>query len=312
MAKANTANIQPKKDKNRLIMRIKRHIPFYLMIMPVVIFFLLFSYGPMLNVDIAFRKFHPMFGKQEWVGLENFARLLTTPKFLTTLGNTLSISLVNLFLNMLLSVVFALMLNEVTNVFFKRAVQTAVYLPHFLSWVVVASIFIMVLSPNTGFTGPIYEMLGITPENPLTNSRLWRVIYHAINAWKSFGYGAIVYLAAITGIDPVLYEAASIDGAGKWKQTMHITLPALTGTMLVVLILNLSKVLNVFDSVFVLQNPLVYGVSDVLGTYTYRLGLVERDYSFATAVGLFRSFVAAVLIFISNYASKRIRGRGII
>jgi len=291
--------------------RIKKHIPFYIMIIPVVVCYILFSYGPMFNIDIAFYEFGLM-GKGEFIGLENFRRMFSTPKFGLIFTNTLVISLTRLAINMVLSMTFAILLNEIAVQGFKKLVQTAVYLPHFLSWVIVASLFTMILSPQSGVTGPIYNMLGLNPENPLTNEKLWRPLFYFIGSWKEIGWGAIIYLASITSIDPTLYEAAAIDGAGRWKQTKHITLPVLASTALVVLILNLAKVLNVFEPIFVLQNALVYNVSDVIGTYTYRVGLVDRDYSYSTAIGLFRSVISLILITIANYMSKKIRGRGII
>jgi putative aldouronate transport system permease protein len=301
-----------KEGKSKLRRRLIRHYPFYIMMLPMVILLFLFSYFPMRSIDIAFYDYNIFQGKIAFVGFDNFVRLFSTPRFSNILTNTLVISLSRLFLNMFFAILFALLLNEVGRKGIKKTVQTAVYLPHFLSWTVVASIFNMILSPTAGLTGPIFEALGLAPEHPLTNTNLWHLMFYMIGIWKETGWGTIIYLAAITGVDPALYEAAAIDGAGKMKQTLYITMPALYNTMLVVLILNLSSVLNIMEPVFVLQNPLVYGISEVIGTYTYRVGLVERNYAFSTAIGLFRSVIALILMLIANTASKKVRGRGIL
>ena len=313
MSATTSGTATPVKGRKRkdLARRMRKYLPFYFMFLPVLVAFLVFSYWPMLHVDIAFYEYG-IFGKGAFIGLENFERLFNNPRFPLVFSNTLIMSIVNLVLGMITSIIFALLLNEINQKTVKKTVQTAVYLPHFLSWVIVASLFTMILSPTSGITGPIYEFLGVPAENPLQNPDLWRPLFYFVSVWKGMGWGAIVYLAAITGIDPTLYEAAAIDGAGKMKQTWYITLPAMTSTMLVVLIMNLSKILNLFDSVFNLYNPLVYDVADVLQTYVYRVGLVDGDFGYATAVGLFKSVITLVLVLGANFFSKKVRGRGIL
>jgi putative aldouronate transport system permease protein len=183
-----------------------------------------------------------------------------------------------------------------------------------MSWVVVASIFHIILSPQNGFINNIITRIGIikTPIYFLASEKWWRPAFYFISRWKETGWGTIIYLAALTGINPELYESASIDGAGKLKQALYITLPSLLPTIIIVLILNLSRILNIFESIFVLYNPVVYSVADVIQTYNYRVGLLDSDYGYSTAVGLFRSLICMVLVIGANFISKRIRGRGIL
>jgi putative aldouronate transport system permease protein len=192
--------------------------------------------------------------------------------------------------------------------------QTIVYVPHFMSWVVVASIFHIILSPQNGFINNILTGTGVikTPIYFLASEKWWRPAFYFISRWKETGWGTIIYLAAMTGINPELYESASIDGAGKLKQALYITLPSLLPTIIIVLILNLSRILNIFESIFVLYNPVVYSVADVIQTYNYRVGLLDSDYGYSTAVGLFRSLICMFLVIGANFISKRIRGRGIL
>jgi len=217
---------------------------------------------------------------------------------------------------LIISVIVALLINEIYTLKLKKVVQTVIYLPHFLSWVVVASIFMIILSPQGGFVNQILTGTGLVKEPIyfLAERKWWRPAYYFIGRWKETGWGTIIYLATLTGISPELYEAASIDGANRFKQTLYITIPSLMNTVIIVLILNLAKVLNLFESVFVLYNPLVYEVADVLQTYVYRLALNANspDYGFSTAVGLFKSLVSLILVLGSNWASKKVRGRGIL
>lgn len=296
----------------KYLRKVKKYGPFYIMFLPVLIFLICFNYLPMLGIRIAFYDWGIM-GPVEFLGFGNFQTLLKSSVFQRAFRNTLQLSLLNLILGMFFSVFFALLLNEVNNLGFKKLSQTILYLPHFLSWVVVASIFTMILSPDGGMINNIRETV-FKKESIyfLTEGKMWRPIYLFINRWKETGWGTIIYLAALTGIDQELYEAASIDGAGKIKQTWYITLPSIMNTILVVFIMNLAKVLNVFESVFVLQNALVMDTSDVIGTYTYRLGLLSSDYGMSTAIGLFKSTVSLVLVTIANFLSKKIKGKGIL
>ena len=281
------------------------------MLAPAILFYILFHYVPMYGVRIAFYDYG-IFGIKGFIGLENFRYLFASSRFWTAFFNTLIISGANLAIAMVLNVGFALLLNEIRRRWFKRFVQTIVYLPHFLSWVVIASIFTMLLAPQTGIVNAILDQLGLERVYFLASEKWWRSVFIFINRWKETGWGTIIYLAALTGVDPELYEAATIDGAGRMRQTWHITLPALQTTILIVLIMDLSHVLNIFQPVFVLYNPIVYHVADVLGTYTYRVGFEQADYDYATAIGLFRSVVSFVLVMGANWLSRLIRKESIL
>jgi putative aldouronate transport system permease protein len=242
--------------------------------------------------------------------------------FLKALRNTIVLSFVNLILAMVCSVVIALMINEIQNALGKKIVQTVLYLPHFVSWVVVAAIFTLLLSAGTsktdvanmGFVNSVLYSLHIIDEpiEFLNSTSTWRGVWYIANRWKETGWGTIIYLAALSGISPDLYEAAEIDGAGRLKQTWYISLPRSMNTILVVFILNLAKVLNVFESVFVFYNELVYDVADVIKCYSYRKGMMEQDYGMSTAIGLFTSVVSLILVTASDAISKKVRGYGIV
>ena len=298
-------------SNNRLKSRIFKYRHLYLMFFPVLVLLILFYYLPMIGVRIAFYDWG-MFGPIEFVGFDNFKTILKSNMFLRAFRNTLTLSFTNLVLGMFFSVIFALLLNEVNNLKFKKLSQTVLYLPHFLSWVVVASIFTIILSPQGGLVNTIIGKFGQEPIYFLISEKWWTTIYLFINRWKETGWGTIIFITAIMGIDMSMYEAAAIDGAGKLKQVWYITLPAIQNTILVVFILNLAKVLNVFESVLVLYNSMVYDVADVIGTYNYRAGLLNQDYGIATAVGLFKSVVSLILVILANRMSKRINGKGIL
>ena len=302
---------------------------FYLMFLPVVVVLGVFFYAPMFGIRYAFSTFKLKHittgvGPDYTTGLGNFKELFASETFHDAFRNTLTISIVNLILAMVCSVGVALLINEIQNAWGKKIVQTVLYLPHFLSWVVAASIFMLILSAgtdatgadvtNVGFVNAIMLKLGFISEpiDFLTSTKTWRTVYYIMNRWKETGWGTIIYLAALSSISPDLYEAAEIDGAGRIKQTWYITLPALMNTILVVFILNLAKVMNIFESVFVLYNPLVYSVSDVIQTYTYRVGIGNNDYGYSTAIGLFKSVISLILVTFSDFVSKKIRGYGIV
>ena len=300
-----------KKSNTSVMKRIQRYKYFYLMFLPVLLITFLFFYMPMYGIKFAFTKYGP-FAPPKFIGLDNFRTLFKTPQFLSAFSNTISLSLLNLCIGMVVTIVFALLLNEVKNKFAKSFVQTLLYLPHFLSWVVVASIFTIILSPQDGFINQILVRLGHEPIYFLVSEKWWTPIFLFIARWKDTGWGTIIYLAALSGISPELYEAASIDGANRIKQCFHVTLPGIMNTILVVFILDLAKVLNLFDSVFNLMNPLVYSVSDTIQTYTFRVMSQQADYGYTTAVGLFKSVVAMILVLAANQISKKINGSSIL
>jgi putative aldouronate transport system permease protein len=295
---------------------IKYYRWFYVMFLPVLIFVLLFNYWPMLGCRYAFTRY--IIRSPYYVGIKHFNTMFTNDVFFwDAFRNTLILSIVKLILNTGAAVIISLLLNEITNMAFKKTVQTIVYLPHFMSWVVVASIFRMILSTNgSGMINTFLLNAGIIDKAIffLGDVKYWRGSFFFINVWKDTGWGTILFLATLSGISPDLYEAAQIDGANRWKRLLYITLPALANTIITVFILNLAKVMNLFESVFVLMNDAVVDVSNVLQTYVYRktFGSGNSDYGYTTAVGLFKSFVGMILVLGCNYASKKVRGRGIV
>lgn len=299
------------KKNNSLKKRIIKNKYFYIMFLPVFLILFMFYYMPMYGIKYAFTEYGP-FGPAKYIGLDNFKVLFSNDNFINAFTNTISLSLLNLFISMSVTIIFALLLNEIRVKFCKSFIQTLLYLPHFLSWVVVASIFTIVLSPQDGFINQILVHFGYKPTYFLVSEKWWTPIYLFIARWKETGWGTIIYLAALSGINPELYEAAAMDGASRLKQCIHVTLPGIMNTILVVFILELAKVLNIFDSAFNLMNPMVYNVSDTIQTYTYRLMSQQADYGFSTAVGLFKSVVALVLVLGANHLSKKIKGSSIL
>ncbi len=298
-------------DSERLFRRIYKYRFLYMMLAPALLFYLLFHYVPMYGIRIAFYEYG-ILGIKKFIGIENFRYLFKSDRFWTAFTNTLIISGANLAIGMFLNIAFALLLSEIKFQGPKKFIQTIVYLPHFLSWVVVASIFTMILSPETGIVNAVIKRLGGEPVYFLAAEAWWRKAFIFINRWKETGWGAIIYLAALSGIDPQLYEAATMDGAGRLRQTWHITLPGLQTTILIVFLVQLSRIFNIFQPVFVLYNPVVYRVADVIGTYTYRVGFEQADYDYSTAIGLFRSVIAMLLVLAANFMSKLIRKESIL
>lgn len=275
-----------------------RHLPLHLIILPSVICLLIFNYAPMAGLVMAFQDYKPRLGllKSAWVGFEHFQYMFTYPDSLQVIYNTLIIAAFKIVANILVPIVFALLLNEVRKLVFKRFVQTLVYLPHFLSWVILGGILTDILG-NKGIINQLILLLGAEPVFFLGDGTWFRVTVIVSDVWKEFGFSAIIYLAAMSGINMSLYEAAEIDGAGRFKQTLHVTLPAMVPVILVVGTLSLGNILNAgFDQIFNLYNPLVYKSGDIIDTFVYRVGLMSGSFSFATAVGLFKSVVSFVLI----------------
>ncbi|MCR5304761.1 MAG: ABC transporter permease subunit [Lachnospiraceae bacterium] len=287
---------------------------YYLMFLPVFIFVLIIYYWPMLGIRYAF--FSYKLRDIHWVGFENFKTLFSTSEFWRAFVNTLQLSITKLLLNTFAAVLVSVFINEMANLLMKKTVQTVIYLPHFMSYAVVAAIFTLFLSPSsTGFVNETLKSWGLIDRSIdfLHNKGMWRPIFYLINMWKETGWGTVIFLATLSGINPELYEAADIDGATRLQKVRYITFPALGNTIIVVLILNLAKVLNMFEPVFVLYNSRVYEVSDVISTYIYRKTFLTAipDYGYSTAVGLFKSVVGATLMLLCNEASKKVRGRGI-
>jgi putative aldouronate transport system permease protein len=291
-----------------------RYWDLYLIMVPGILYFILFKYVPMWGAFIAFQDYSVFAGilKSEWIGLAHFERMFSSTEFYRVFRNTLLISFYKLFWGFPGPIILAIMLNEIRHMLFKRSIQTIVYLPHFLSWVIVGGIMINVLSPSTGILNELLKFLGMEPVFFLADDNWFRSILVVSDIWKTVGWGAIIYLAALAGINPQLYEAATVDGANKWNQIWHITLPSLMSTISILFLLNLSNILDVgFEQIFILYNPLVYSVGDVIETYVYRVGISQGEFSYTTAVGLFKSVIALLLVVLANTAAKRLGQEGI-
>lgn len=291
-----------------MMRRLKKDWPFHLLLLPGVILTFIFSYMPMYGQVMAFQDFNPGLGflRSHWVGWDNFILVFSQPNFQNTIRNTLFISLFKISIGVFASVIFALLLNEVRNPFFKRLSQTIVYIPNFISWVIMAGILHRILASD-GIVNQMIGIFGMRPVQFLSNMNVfpWTIIWSDV--WKTFGFGTVVYLAAITSIDPELYESAVIDGAGKWKQVMHITLPLLAPIIVLMTVLALGNVLNAgFDQVYNLYSPVVYNTGDIIDTYVFRLGLQNGNFSIGTAVGLFKSVVSMIMISASLYVAKKV------
>lgn len=291
--------------------RLKRELSYHLMLLPGMIILLIFTFVPMFGLLMAFQKFVPAkgIGGSKWVGLDNFKFLFVLPDSKQIIINTIVISLGKIILSIVVPVIFALLLNEIRLKWFKKSVQTIVYLPHFLSWVILASVVQFLF----GYDGPvnaIFSALGGEPVMFMASNQWFRPLMVITDSWKEFGYGSIIYLAALTSIDPGLYEAASIDGAGKWKQMIHVTLPGIAPMIILMTIMALPNILNAgFDQIYNLYNPLVYESGDILDTFVYRTGIIERQYSLATAVGLLKSVIGFALIMSANKVTGKLTDR---
>ncbi|MDL2233646.1 ABC transporter permease subunit [Ruminococcaceae bacterium OttesenSCG-928-L11] len=281
--------------------RLRREINYHIMALPGLAWLILFNIVPMTGIVMAFQEYIPSLGiiRSPWIGLENFRYLFSMSEFKRVISNTLIISIAKLLLNVVVPLTFALLLNEISNIKYKKTVQTIVYLPHFLSWVILASIMLNVF----GYKGIVNAFTGLFGAEPLiwfSEESCFRQLVIGTDVWKEFGFNAVIYLAALTGINPNLYEAAAIDGCSKLKSVWHITLPSISSTIVLLAVLGLGNVLNAgFDQVFNLYNPMVYSTGDILDTFVYRMGLINVQFSLATTVGLFKSAISFFLIILS-------------
>jgi putative aldouronate transport system permease protein len=275
----------------------------YVFLLIPAAYYIIFKYVPMSGIVIAFKdyKLGLGMGGSKWTGLAHFQRLFRTPNFYLILRNTLLLNVYGLVFGFPAPIILAILLNEVRRALFKRVNQSILYLPHFISWVVLAGIFIQMLSPSTGVVNIILGNIGIRPVYFMADNFWWPVVFVISGIWQGAGWGSIIYLAAISAIDPELYEAARIDGANKLGQIWHITLPGIKSTVAIMLILRMGGMMDVgFEHVYNLQNSAVYNVSDVISTYVYRIGIQGGQYSFTTAVGLFQSVVSMILVMTTN------------
>jgi len=285
-----------------------------LMLLPGMIYYLLFKYGPMYGLVVAFKDYRLMDGimASPWVGLKYFKIVFGTTEFWTVFRNTLIISTYKLIVGFPAPIILALLLNEISNTRFKKTIQTITYMPHFLSWVVLSGILINFLSPSIGPINALLRALGMDPIFFVADPQWFRSMIVATSVWKEVGWGSIVYLAALANVNVELYEAAVLDGAGKLKQVIHITIPSIAPMIIIMLIFAIGGIVNDdFDQILNLYNPIVYSVGDVFSTYVYRMGLQNALYSFSTAAGLFRNVIAFTLIVVTNYMSRKFSEYGL-
>lgn len=285
-----------------------KHRMFYFLLIPSMFYFVLFKYVPLTGILIAFKDYKILrgFWRSEWVGLENFIYIFNLPDFGQAVWNSLLFNIYSLVFGFPAPIILALLLNELRNMWFKRITQSVLYMPHFLSWVIVGGIFLNILSPGYGFVNQIIKSLGGEPIYFATKLEYIRTLIVGAGIWKGAGWGTIIYLAALTTVDPQLYDAAKVDGANRWQQTWHITIPAIIPTATVLLLLQIGNLMDYgFEHVYVFLNPSVYEKADIIETFVYRNGIVGGQYSLATAVGLFQMVIGLILIISANYWVKR-------
>ncbi|MDY5626731.1 MAG: ABC transporter permease subunit [Clostridia bacterium] len=293
---------------------IRRDIWLYVFLAPAIIYLIIFKYAPMLGMVIGFKDYS--IGKgilgSEWVGFDNFIRLFKTPNFFTILRNTIGLNVLNLVFGFPAPIILSILINEVNCKAYKRTVQTILYVPHFVSWVILGGIIIQLTSINGPISVGLSKLFGMAPKSFISDPASWIVIYIISGIWQSVGWGTIIYLAAITNVDSQLYEAARIDGANKFQQIINVTLPCISSTVVTMLILRMGSMLSVgFEQIYMLQNSAVFDVSDVISTYEYRVGLEQRQYSLTTALGFFKGVVGLILVFGTNTIAKKLGEGGL-
>ncbi|GHU19655.1 putative multiple-sugar transport system permease YteP [Spirochaetia bacterium] len=298
--------------KTRLGIRLKKSVPIYFLLLPGVALLVLFHYVPIYGIVIAFKDFSPFKGVMgsPWVGLKYFSYFLQQPTFWKVMRNTVVINLYQLVFGFPVPIIFALLLNEVWSNPLKKITQTISYLPYFISWVVVASLFTTILSPSTGIVnGFLEKVFGIEPIYFLGKAQYFRSIIVISGIWKGFGFSSVYYIASLASIDSNLYEAAAIDGAGRLRQIWHISLPGLRNIIIVLLVLQVGSMISIgFEQLYLLGNPIVYEVGDVISTYVYRLGIENTQFSLTAAIGLTQSLVNFVLVFSTNRLARKVAG----
>lgn len=285
----------------------------YLMLVPVIVYLLIFCYAPMYGIVIAFKDFKPRMGimGSDWVGLKYFKEFVGSVFFGRTLKNTLMLSGLNLLFGFCAPIVFAILLNEVRNLRFKKMVQTVTYLPHFITTVIIASL-ILIFTDSDGFITQIVNSITGHEGSLIGDKHMFRPIYVISDIWQSFGWGSIVYLAAIMGINPELYEAARIDGANKFKQIIHVTIPGMLPIIVIMFIMAVGGLMNVgWEKAFLLQSPVTYDTSDIISTFVYRKGFEDMNYSYSAAVGLFNSVINLILLTGANLMSRKVNGNSL-
>lgn len=312
---ANVLAKKPKRNTPSKLLSMWQHIKkdrqFLIMLIPCIVFYIIFRYGPIYGLVIAFKDYSVFDGVwgSDWVGLEHFHKFVNSYDFWLLFRNTFLLGLYTLLWSFPFPIIFALLLNEVRVQKFKKAVQTFSYLPSFLSIVIICSMVIDLLSPSRGLINQIIAAFGFSKIQFMIMPEWFRTIYISSEIWASFGYTAIIYLAAIAGIDPTLYEAARVDGAKRWHMMRYITIPSLIPTIIVLFILNTGNMIKIgYEKILLLYNPMTYEVADVFATYVYRKGLLEQNYSYAAAVGVFESIIALIMLLGANLLSRRYGG----
>lgn len=303
-----------RKKESRLRKRIWKNKWIYVMLLPGILYFLVFKYLPMYGLVISFQDYKPFKGilGSEWVGFEHFARLFNEPDFLNILTNTLILFGLNLLFYFPVPIILALMLNEVRNSFFKKTFQTLVYLPHFMSWVIIVSIGYVMLTMDGGIVNELLVFFGFEKINFLLSTEWFRPTYIIQVIWREAGWGTIVYLAAIASVDPQLYEAARMDGANRLRQIWHITLPAIRSVIIILLILKIGDVLELgFEHVYLLLNSMNREVAEIIDTYVYTAAMKQGQFSYSTAIGFFKSFVGLILVMVANKLAKKMGEEGV-
>ena len=293
---------------------IKRNPVIYIFLLVILAYFAIFNYAPMVGLLMAFEKYSPakgLFGSK-WVGLDNFKAFFGSPYFGRTIRNTVGIGVLDLLINFPAPIIFALLLNEIHHKFFKKTVQTISYMPYFISAVVACGLVVTFIEAGGPISQFVAEITGTEPVNLMNNKKNFWGIYVTMNLWQGLGYGSIIYLSALSSVDQELYEAAYVDGAGRWKQCLHVTIPGIMPMVLMMLILRMGAIFAVgADKILLLYSPANYEYSDVINTYTYRIGILDTNYGLSAAVGLFNSIVGTTMLVITNKITKKLSGSGL-
>ncbi|MCR2048049.1 ABC transporter permease subunit [Acetatifactor muris] len=304
-----------KGDVRRTLVKAWNYKWVYIMLLPVIVYFIVFRYAPMYGITIAFKDYNIFQGvfKSEWAGFSVFRKIFANKNFWSAIKNTFLLNFAALAVSFPLTIIVSLMLNEIRGVKFKKVTQSVLYLPHFISWVVVAGIATNLFALQEGTINAVLQRIGLEPVPFLSSEGWWIFTYVICNVWKEIGWGTIIYLAALTGVDESLYEAAYLDGASKFQRLVYITVPSIKSVIVTMLILNISKMMSIgLDAPLLLGNSRVMGVSEVISTYTYRIGIEKAQYSQSTAIGLFQSVVNIVILLAADKFAKAIGEEGII
>ena len=304
----NTMAVCKKPLWERIKINWAQHWCLHLMILPLVLYYIIFHYCPMVGLVIAFQEYTPMKGilGSEFIGLQNFREFFESPDFWTLLRNTVRISVSSLVFTFPAPIILALLVNEVRSRSFRKITQTLSYLPHFISLTIVCGM-VKDFTMDTGIVSDLLALFGVERQSMLANPKLFVPIYLVTDIWQHLGWNSIIYISALSGVDQQLYEAAAIDGATKWKQVLHVTLPGITPTIVIMLLLKIGNILNVgFEKILLLYNPLTYETADVLSSFIYRRGLLDADYGYAAAAGMFNSVINTILLIVANKVSTKV------